>query len=144
MVGPLPAGRLPAPPLRAVLVAVAVGGVIGALARYQVGRWWPTPDNGFPAATLVINLLGCLVIGVVLVLVTERLTAHPLVRPFVGTGILGGFTTFSTYALDIQQLLVHGRLGTALLYLVGTALGAVAAAALGMAGTRRMLTRRVA
>lgn len=125
-----------------MVAVVALGGVIGALARYQVGRWWPTPVDGFPAATLGINLIGCLVIGGFLVLITERLTPHPLVRPLIGTGILGGFTTFSTYALDVQQLLAHGRLGTALLYLVGTALGAVAAAALGIAAMRRWLPRR--
>ncbi len=141
MVDPEPARRPPAPPLGQVLGAVALGGVIGALARYQIGRWWPTPVDGFPAATLSINLLGCLVIGMFLVLITERLTPHPLVRPFFGTGVLGGFTTFSTYALDIQQLLAHGRVGTALVYLALTALGAVAAAAVGMAGMRRVLAR---
>lgn len=142
MVDPEPARRPAEPPQPRVLGAVALGGVIGALARYQIGRWWGTPVDGFPAATLFINLLGCLVIGIFLVLITERLTPHPLVRPFFGTGVLGGFTTFSTYALDIQQLLAHARLGTALLYLAVTALGAVAAAAVGMAGTRRLLTHR--
>ena len=142
MVAPEPARRPSAPPPHRVLGAVALGGVIGALARYQIGRWWPTPVDGFPAATLFINLLGCLVIGIFLVLITERMTPHPLARPFFGTGVLGGFTTFSTYALDLQQLLTHARVGTALLYLFLTALGAVGAAALGMAGARRMLPRR--
>ena len=131
----------PASPAR-VLGVVAAGGVIGALARYQIGRWWPAPVNGFPAATLCINLLGCVLIGVVLVVITERITPHPLVRPFVVTGVLGGFTTFSTYALDIQVLLSHGRVDTALLYLLATAAGSIGAAALGMAMTRRLLRRR--
>ena len=95
MVAPEP-NRRPPPPLGRAVGAVAIGGVIGALARHQVGRWWPTKLDSFPAATLFINLLGCLVIGAFLVLITERFTPHPLTRPFVGTGILGGFTTFST------------------------------------------------
>ncbi len=125
-----------------MLGVISVGGVIGALARYQIGRWWPTPPSGFPAATLSINLLGCLVIGTFLVLITERITPHPLLRPFFGTGVLGGFTTFSTYALDVQTLLTHGRVGTGLLYAAVTAAGSVAAAASGMALTRRLPTRR--
>jgi CrcB protein len=138
------AARSPAlPPAHggAVIAVIAIGGVVGALARYQLGRWWPTPADGFPAATLVVNLLGCLAIGVLLVLITERFQPHPLLRPFVATGVLGGFTTFSTYALDVAQLLEHGRVDTALLYLVVTALGAVCAAGIGMAGTRRVLAR---
>jgi CrcB protein len=137
------AARLPSPASpRRVLGAIAAGGVVGALSRYQIGRWWPTPVDGFPAATLLINLVGCLLIGAVLVLITERLTPHPLVRPFVVTGVLGGFTTFSTYALDIQVLLSHGRVDTALAYLVLTAAGSVGAAALGMTSARRLLIPR--
>jgi CrcB protein len=132
------------PPGGRVVAVVALGGVVGSLARYQLGRWWPTPVGGFPAATLLINLLGGLAIGVFLVLITEHLTPHPLVRPFVATGVLGGFTTFSTYALDLQQLLLAHRVAIGLLYLLVTALGTVAAAAVGMAGTRRLLTARAA
>lgn len=142
MVDPERAWIPAAPPLGQVLGVVATGGVIGSLARYQVGRWWPARANGFPASTLSINLLGCLVIGVFLLLITERLTPHPLLRPFVGTGVLGGFTTFSTYALDIRQLLTHGRLVTALLYLGTTAVGAVMAAAIGVVGARRIIAHR--
>ena len=61
---------------------------------------------------------------------------HPLARPFFGVGVLGGFTTFSTYAVDIQQALVAGAPGTALAYLAATVLGALVAVALGDAVTR--------
>ena len=119
-----------------VLGAIAAGGIIGALARYQIGRSWPTPTGGFPTATLCINLLGCLVIGAFMVLITEVFTPHRLLRPFVATGVLGGFTTFSTYAVDIQTLISSGRASTALAYLAATAVGAVVAVTVGMFSVR--------
>ena len=125
----------------AILGVIALGGILGALARYQIGRWWPTPPDGFPAATLTINLLGCFVIGVLMVVITEIVAPHPLVRPFFGTGVLGGFTTFSTYAIDIQTLIAHGRGGTALAYLAATAVGAVGAAGAGMFAARAVHRR---
>ena len=123
----------------AVIGAIAVGGVIGALARYQIGRWWPTPSDGFPGATLVINVSGCLLIGILMVLVTEAMRPHPLVRPFFGTGVLGGFTTFSTYSVDLQHLLAGGQVGTALAYLFATAVGAVTATGAAMYFTRKLV-----
>ncbi len=127
-----------------ILGVIALGGMTGALARFQIGKWWPTPVDGFPATTLGINLVGCLLIGVLMVFITERSTPHPLVRPFLGTGVLGGFTTFSSYALDLHTLITHARVDTALGYLAATALGAIAAVTLGMTLTRRLLIRRVA
>jgi fluoride exporter len=120
----------------AAVVAVAVGGALGALARWGIGLAWPTPHGGFPVATLLINVVGCLLMGVLVVHVAEVREAHPLVRPFLGVGALGGFTTFSTFAVDTQQLLVEHRLGVALGYLAATVLGSVGAAALGLALAR--------
>jgi CrcB protein len=127
---------------RSVVAVVALGGVIGSLARYQAGIIWHTADGAFPTTTFSVNLLGCLIIGVFMTVITEIWTAHRLLRPFVGTGILGGFTTFSTYSLDIAGLLRTGHSGTALLYLAATAVGAIAAVALGMLGTRRLVALR--
>ncbi len=89
-----------------------------------------------------MNLLGCLVIGVFLTLITERWTAHRLVRPFFGTGVLGGFTTFSTYSLDIVNLVRLGHPVQAVSYLFLTAIGAMLAVGLGMVATRRLIARR--
>nr|BFF02391.1 hypothetical protein GCM10020241_40660 [Streptoalloteichus tenebrarius] len=119
-----------------VVSAVAAGGALGALARYGVGLALPTRPGGFPLATLAVNLLGCLVMGVLMVLVTEVWSGHRLLRPFLGTGVLGGFTTFSSYAVDGQRLLASGRVGVALLYLVGTLVGALLAVLTGMVVTR--------
>ncbi|MDX3803229.1 fluoride efflux transporter CrcB [Streptomyces sp. AK04-3B] len=128
-------GRLP------VVAVVALGGGVGAAARYTAALRWPTGGGGFPWTTLWVNVVGCAVIGVFLVVITEVVTVHRLVRPFFGTGVLGGFTTFSTYAVDVQRLLDAGRTGTALAYLAATPAGALAAVWLAATATRRVLAR---
>lgn len=110
-----------------VVAVVALGGAIGACARYGAVLLWPDASNAFPWTTFWVNVIGCGVIGVFMVIITDLWAAHRLVRPFFGTGVLGGFTTFSTYAVDIQRLFGHGRAGTGLLYLAGTMLAALAA-----------------
>ena len=119
-----------------VLGAIAVGGGIGALGRYGIGRWWPAPPGHIPWATLVINAGGCFFIGVLMVLITEVWAAHRLLRPFLGVGILGGFTTFSTYVVDIRHLLIDDRVVPAFAYLFATVLAALAAVMAGIAVTR--------
>lgn len=126
---------------REILVAIAVGGVIGAAARYGAGLLWPTVSGHFPWTTFWINIIGCALMGVLMVLVTERYQAPPLTRPFLGTGVLGGFTTFSTYAVDTQHLLHPATATTALLYAAGTLLGAIAAVWTGATLTRVATTR---
>jgi fluoride exporter len=125
----------------AVLGVVAAGGVLGALARYGIGLAVPHRPAGFPWATFAINVSGCLLIGVLMVLVTDVWPGHRLLRPFLGTGLLGGYTTFSTYVVDVQHLLGAGAARTALVYLVGTLLAALVAVQAGMAATR-WVTRR--
>ncbi|MFE6692210.1 fluoride efflux transporter CrcB [Streptomyces sp. NPDC057743] len=122
-----------------VIGAVAVGGALGASARYGAGLLWPSARDAFPWTTLLINVVGCALMGVLMVLITEVWTAHRLLRPFLGTGVLGGFTTFSTYAVDIQRLVGAGRLPLALAYLAGTLLAALAAVALAAATTRALV-----
>ncbi|MGW1175470.1 fluoride efflux transporter CrcB [Kitasatospora sp. NPDC002543] len=127
---------------RAVAV-VAAGGAIGASARYAAGLGWQTGPTAFPWTTLLVNVVGCAVIGVFLVVITEGRQAHPLVRPFFGTGVLGGFTTFSTYAVDIRRLLEGGRPGPALAYLGLTLVGALFAVWAAAGLTRRLVHRAV-
>ncbi len=123
------------------VAVIAVGGAIGALARYGAGLLWGTAPEAFPWTTLLVNVVGCAVIGVFLVVITEGRPAHPLLRPFFGTGVLGGFTTFSTYAVDIRRLLEAGRLGPGLAYLGLTLLGALGAVWAAAVLTRRLLRR---
>ncbi|MFJ3145119.1 fluoride efflux transporter CrcB [Streptomyces halstedii] len=125
----------------AVLGVIAAGGALGALARFGAARLWPTAIGTFPWTTLCVNAVGCLVIGVFLVVVTEFRSAHRLLRPFFGTGVLGGFTTFSTYTVDIERLIHGGRAATALVYLAATLVAALAAVSIGTWSTRRFLAK---
>ncbi len=121
---------------RVVLAVIAAGGAAGAAARYGIGQAWRTPAGAFPWTTLTINAVGCGLIGILMVLITDVWSAHRLVRPFLGTGILGGFTTFSTYTVDVEHLLDAGRAGRALGYLVLTVLVALTAVWAGVVATR--------
>jgi CrcB protein len=116
------------------LVAVSAGGALGALARYGIGLF-----GTVPWATFAVNVTGCLLIGALIVAVTEGPGAHPLARPFLGTGFLGGYTTFSTYAVDVHVVLGTGRVPEAVAYLVGTLVAALAATWLGARLARAVL-----
>jgi CrcB protein len=129
-------GQLP------VVTAVAVGGAFGACVRYGTSLLWPTSPGAFPWTTLAVNALGCAVIGVFMVLITDVWAAHHLVRPFFGTGVLGGFTTFSTYTVDIQRLVANGHPRTALAYLAATMPAALLAVWAAATVTRLVIKRR--
>ncbi|MBZ4321544.1 fluoride efflux transporter FluC [Streptomyces huiliensis] len=122
-----------------VVAAVSLGGGLGAAARYGAGLLWPTPDGAFPWTTFLVNATGCALIGVLLVTIAERGSPHRLLRPFLGTGVLGGYTTFSTYAVDVHRFLADGRTATGLLYLAATPLAALAAVWAASAVTRRLV-----
>ncbi|MDQ3824758.1 MAG: CrcB family protein, partial [Actinomycetota bacterium] len=102
-----------------VLAVIAAGGVAGAVGRYGLTEAFPYAVEGFAWVTFAINVSGCLLIGVLMVLVSEVWSARRVLLPFLGTGVLGGYTTFSTYILDIHQLLAAGATRTALTYLAG-------------------------
>ena len=125
-----------------VVAVVALGGALGATARYALTLWWPTAPGQFPWATFWTNVVGCAVIGVFMVVITDVWAAHRLVRPFFGTGVLGGFPTFSTYAVDIQRLVDGGHPRTGLAYLAATLLAALTAVWLAMTAARRVLKWR--
>ncbi|HEX3588643.1 MAG TPA: fluoride efflux transporter CrcB [Pseudonocardiaceae bacterium] len=125
-----------------VLGVIAVGGGVGSIARYGIGLWLPTTAGHFPWGTYVIDVSGCFLIGALMVLITEVWSAHRLVRPFLGVGVLGGFTTFSTYTNEIRGLLSPGSVDVGLLYLFGTLLCALLAVVLGVWATRAFTGRR--
>src|SRR3954463_13718444 len=81
-------------------LAAAAGGVLGALARWGIGAALPHDAGSWPWATLLVNVTGCALIGVLLAVLLARFPAHPWLRPFLATGVLGGYTTFSTFAVD--------------------------------------------
>jgi fluoride exporter len=125
-----------------VLAVVAVGGALGAEARFGLARLLPTRPGQFPWGTFLTNVTGCFAIGVLMVLITEVWTGHRLLRPFLGVGFLGGFTTFSTYAVETRNLLQPGTVYLAFGYSAGTLLAAVLAVLAGVMSTRTLVLRR--
>jgi fluoride exporter len=124
-----------------VLGAIAVGGVLGAEARYGFGLLLPHSAGAWPWSILLVNLSGCFLIGILMVVITELVPAHRLVRPFLGVGVLGGYTTFSTATVDTLTLLDAGRPLAALGYTLATCVLAVAVCALGIVATRLLAGR---
>jgi len=120
----------------AVLGSISAGGVLGALARYGLDQAFPHQPGAWPWATWSINVGGCLLIGVLVVLINEVWTGQRLLRPFLGVGMLGGFTTFSTAIVDVQQLVEAGPAAVGLAYLVSTAAAALVAVITGSVLTR--------
>jgi len=129
---------------RSALAAVAAGGVLGAEARYGLTLALPGHAGRFPWSTLLINLTGSLLIGVLMAWLGRQAAPHPLLRLFLGVGILGGYTTYSTFAVDVQQLLQAHRPLPALGYLTATVLGCAAAVWLATAVSSAAAGRPVA
>jgi fluoride exporter len=121
-----------------VWFAVAVGGALGALGRYGIAEAFPRsePTTGdeliatgtpWPWATFITNLVGCLLVGLIVHAVVEHRSAHRLARPFLVTGVLGGFTTFSALSVETIDLVNAGRSSMALAYIVASlVLGVIA------------------
>ncbi|WP_406271314.1 fluoride efflux transporter CrcB [Nocardia sp. NBC_00881] len=119
-----------------VVLVVAAGGAFGASARYGLAQWLPARHGHVPWATFLTNVTGCFLIGVLMVAVTEIWVVHPLVRLFLGVGVLGGFTTFSTYVSEIRDLLRPDTIAVAVGYLAGTLICALLATLAAMWITR--------
>lgn len=115
---------------RQVLAVVAAGGALGAMARAGVQQRWGEAAGTFPWATFSINVLGCLLLGMLTVLTTVLATKW-WVKPFLGAGLLGGFTTFSAYVVWAGQLALGDNLALAAGYVAVTPVICVAAAWLG-------------
>jgi len=113
--------------MRALWVGVA--GAFGALARYGLSAWVARSNDGaFPIGTLIINVTGSFVLGLLFVLFTERFTTAPTLRAALTIGFLGAYTTFSTFSLETLRLIQDGAVGLAALNVaasVGAGLSAV-------------------
>lgn len=121
------------PPRLAVLLAlVALGGAAGALARHGLSVVLPMAPGQLPLATLLTNLSGCLALG----MLVGRQPRASYLRPFLGTGVLGGFTTFSAFALETDRLLVEAPL-LGLAYVGASLAGGLALTAAGLRWGRR-------
>jgi len=114
------------------LAVIGAGGFIGTLARYRVGLAWPAATGHFPAATFTINTSGAFAIGVLLVVIVERSGASRYLRPFVIVGVLGGWTTMSTLAVEAVTLADAGRWPVAAAYLGASLIAGIGAVVAGM------------
>lgn len=121
-----------------VLAVVAVGGARGSLGRYAVGLGLPHRVGEFPWGTMVVNLSGAFAIGLLVAYLMDRPGSHPLARPFLGVGVLGGWTTYSAFAVDLLQLADAGRITALLAYAVGTLLLGTLAVGAGTAAGRAL------
>ena len=120
-------------------VLAALGGALGALARWGVATAFPHDPGGWPWATLLVNLTGCLLLGVLLAVLLSRFPASTWARPFLAVGVLGGYTTFSTFAVEAVQLGEAGAWLTAGGYLLASVLGGMVCVVLGLIGARSVL-----
>lgn len=123
------------------LLLASAGGALGAGARYLVyveftRRW----GASFPWATLTVNVVGSLLIGVLSALLLERFPDGAGLRVFILTGVLGGFTTFSAYSIEVVAMLERGSIGSALTYAGSSVLLSLAACWVGLAGTRALVS----
>ncbi|MYB42160.1 MAG: fluoride efflux transporter CrcB [Chloroflexi bacterium] len=109
------------------LLLIALGGAAGALLRYGVSEWVTAPRGGFPLATLLANVTGAFLLGVASLLLV-RLEVSAAVRLGLTVGVLGAYTTFSTFSVETLDLVSDGQWRTAALYVVASVAGALAAA----------------
>lgn len=120
------------------LAAVFVGGALGTVARYLLEAHHPVAAGGLPWVTLLVNLTGSFAIGLLIPLTEHVSHRAPLVRPLFIIGFLGGWTTYSTLAVDATLLAKHGDIATSLAYLAATVVGGLALVVAGHALGRRV------
>jgi len=123
-----------------VLLAVAAGGALGATGRYAVGvlmtRWL---GHGFPWGTLTVNILGSVLMGVLVALIAVRANVGQTGQAFLMVGVLGGFTTFSSFSLDVISLVERHAYGLAAGYILGSVALSLAGILIGLRLTRMVL-----
>ena len=122
------------------LLIVAAGGACGAALRHLVGlAALRMLGPNFPWGTLTVNILGSFIMGVFIELLALKLNGSAELRLLIATGLLGGFTTFSAFSLDVVLLYERGALGTAALYVLGSVVLAIGALFAGLIVTRSLV-----
>jgi CrcB protein len=122
---------------RRELAAIFAGGFVGAVARGELGEVLPYERGGWPWATFVVNIVGAFLLGYFTTRLQERLPPSSYRRPFLGTGLCGGLTTFSTMQVELLRMLDEDRFALALSY----ALVSVVAGFLAVAGATNLVRR---
>ena len=112
------------------LIQVALGGAIGAATRFGVGVALYRPGGGFPIGVLAVNVIGSFLMGLVVVYLGQKMLSH--LNPFLMTGVLGGFTTFSAFSLEAYTMFERGEVGQAALYVTLSVVLSIAALVAGI------------
>ena len=118
------------------VIQVALGGAIGAAARYGVGVALVRP-GAFPIGVLAVNIIGSFLMGLIVVYLGQKMLSH--LNPFLMTGILGGFTTFSAFSLETYTLFERGEVGQAAIYVIASVVLSIAALIAGIFIMRGLL-----
>ena len=118
------------------ILAVAVGGALGAASRFWLAGVLNDKADKLPIGTLACNVLGSLVMGILFVLIMEKTRLSPELRPLLMVGFLGAFTTFSSFSLETVALLQEGHIMSALIYVLLSVLMCIAALSAGIWITR--------
>ena len=119
-----------------IVIQVALGGAIGAAARYGVGVALVRP-GAFPIGVLAVNIIGSFLMGLIVVYLGQKMLSH--LNPFLMTGILGGFTTFSAFSLEAYTLFERGEVGQAAIYVIASVVLSIAALIAGIFIMRGLL-----
>lgn len=115
------------------LLWVAAGGAIGASLRHLANlAGLRIMGTSFPWSTLVVNVIGSFLMGLFIMWLTKRVGTPPEVRLFIATGILGGFTTFSAFSLDVANMVERGAMSTAFAYITASVVISLAAVFIGL------------
>ena len=115
------------------VLAIAAGGAVGSLLRFWMSNWVHSfTDRSFPYGTLVVNVLGCLLMGFLFVLFSDRLSDNPVLRAGILIGILGGFTTFSAFSIETFNLIDQGAWAKAVANMSGSLVLCVGATWIGV------------
>ena len=121
------------------LVAIAIGGALGAVARFSLGNLVNAYlGTQFPFSILIVNVLGSFLIGICFELMVEDNIFPPVYRSVMIVGFLGAFTTFSTFSMQVVGLLETGRFGAAMIYVIGSVVLSVVAVILGVFACRQL------
>ena len=124
--------------MKSILLVMAGGGV-GAVLRFQLGRMMPFSASGWPWGTFAANVIGGLAMGALAAWLLRAGAAGENMRLLLGVGLLGGFTTFSAFSLDMMRMIEGGNAGMACVYALASVMLALAALFIGMAATRMVL-----
>jgi CrcB protein len=115
-----------------ILAMVGIGGALGAMARYLIAGWvQPASWTGFPYGIFIVNVTGGLIMGMLTEAMALKFHVSPETRAFLTTGVLGGYTTFSTFSLEAGMLIERQAYSQAVVYILGSALLSVLALFIG-------------